>query len=340
VVQVVLYNGRTREKERLEPLESGHVRMYSCGPTVYAPQHIGNMRSQLVPDVLKRLLLVLGFEVTHVVNITDVGHLTDDADAGEDKMEKAAAKTGDTAHDIATRYTQQWRRDRKALGCLEPDHLPRASEHIGDQIALAKTLEDKGFTYLIEDGLYYDVTKFPRYAEFGRLDLAGQVVGDRVGDVTGKRHPADFALWKLTPAGVTRQQEWDSPWGRGFPGWHAECSAMSSRYLGTQFDVHTGGVDHIKVHHTNEIAQSEAAFDVHPWVNVWMHNEFLVFGEEKMAKSMGNVLVLDDLVEAGFEPMAFRYFFLQAHYRQLQKFTDEAMAAAAKGYRRLVRVAA
>jgi cysteinyl-tRNA synthetase len=158
--------------------------------------------------------------------------------------------------------------------------------------------------------------------------------------VAGKRHPADFALWKRTPEGVQRQQEWDSPWGRGFPGWHAECSAMSSRYLGTQFDIHTGGVDHIKVHHTNEIAQSEAAFGVHPWVNIWMHNEFLVFGDEKMAKSTGNVLVLDDLIAAGFEPLAFRYFFLQAHYRQLQKFTDDAMAAAAKGYRRLLRVAA
>jgi cysteinyl-tRNA synthetase len=335
-----LYNTRTRRKEPLVPLEPGHVRMYSCGPTVYAPQHIGNLRSQLLPDLLRRLLQVLGYRVTHVVNITDVGHLTDDADAGDDKLERAAARTGQSAADIADHYTKQWARDRAAVGCSDPDVLCKATDHIADQIALASALEANGYTYLIADGLYFDVSRFPRYAEFGRLDLAGQETGERVGDVADKRHPADFALWKLTPTGVRRQQEWDSPWGRGFPGWHVECSAMSSRYLGQQFDVHTGGVDHIKVHHTNEIAQSECAWGVHPWVSVWLHNEFLLFGDEKMAKSVGNVLVLDDLVARGFEPLAFRYFFLQAHYRQIQNFTDEAMTAAATGYRRLVRLAA
>jgi cysteinyl-tRNA synthetase len=334
-----LYNTRTRKKERFESLQPGQVGMYSCGPTVYAPQHIGNLRSQLLPDVLRRLLRTMGYRVTHVVNITDVGHLTDDADAGEDKLEKAAALVGRSAVDIATHYTGQWQRDRAAVGCLEPEVLCKASEHIADQIALASALADRGYTYLIDDGLYFDVSRFPRYADFGRLDLAGQEVGARVGDVAGKRHPADFALWKLTPPGVKRQQEWESPWGRGFPGWHAECSAMSSRYLGHQFDIHTGGVDHIQVHHTNEIAQSECAFGVHPWVNVWLHNEFLLFGDEKMAKSTGNSLVLDDLVAAGHEPLAFRYFFLQAHYRQIQNFTDDAMLAATTGYRRLLRAA-
>jgi cysteinyl-tRNA synthetase len=191
-------------------------------------------------------------------------------------------------------------------------------------------------TYRIEDGLYFDVSKFPRYAELARLDLVQQLGGRRIEDVPGKRHPADFALWKLAKPGVRRQQEWDSPWGRGFPGWHIECSAMSTKYLGRQFDIHTGGVDHLPVHHTNELAQSETALDVHPWVNVWMHEEFLDFRGEKMSKSKGNVALLQDLVDQGVLPLAYRYFFLQAHYRKQQTFTDEAIVAADRGYRRLV----
>jgi len=336
VKPLVLYNTRTRSKEIFEPIEAGHARVYTCGPTVYAPQHIGNLRSQLLADLLKRALLAQGYRVTHVINITDVGHLTDDADAGEDKVERAAAERGETAAEIAAEYTEQWLRDRARVGCLAPEVLCRATEHVADQIALIEVLEHKGFSYRIDDGIYFDTSKFPRYAEFARLDLDAQIGAGRIGDVPGKRNPADFALWKFAASGVRRQQEWDSPWGRGFPGWHIECSAMSRRYLGNQFDIHTGGVDHIGVHHTNEIAQSECADGVHPWVRFWLHGEFLDFRGEKMSKSTGNLCVLDDLIDRGIAPLAFRYFSLQAHYRQQQTFTDEAIEAAATGYDRLV----
>ena len=214
--------------------------------------------------------------------------------------------------------------------------LCKASEHIAEQIEMIRTLEEKGVTYRIADGLYFDVAKFPRYAELARLDLAQQLGGDRIGEVEGKRHPADFALWKFAKPGVKRQQEWDSPWGRGFPGWHIECSAMGTKYLGRRFDIHTGGVDHLPVHHTNEVAQSEVALDVHPWVNVWMHEDWLVFGGEKMAKSLGNVALLQDLVDQGLLPLSLRYFLLQAHYRKQQGYSNEAMRGADRGYRRLL----
>ncbi len=335
-LELRFYDTRTRRKQPFTPLEPGHARVYSCGPTVYAPQHLGNLRSQLFADLVKRALLHAGLRVTHVINVTDVGHLTDDADAGEDKMELAAAKRGVRAADIAAEYTAQWHRDRARVGCLEPEVLCHATDHIAEQIDLARRLEANGYTYEIDDGLYFDTSKFDRYAEFAGLDLAAQEGGARIGDVAGKRHPADFALWKFSPPGVRRQQEWDSPWGRGFPGWHLECSAMAVKYLGRRFDIHTGGIDHVSVHHTNEIAQSEGAYDVHPWVRFWMHCEFLIFEREKMAKSTGNVLLLDDLVESGLEPLAYRYFFLQGHYRQQQAYGDEAMQAAATGYRRLL----
>jgi cysteinyl-tRNA synthetase len=331
-----LYNSRTRRQERFEPLEPGHARVYSCGPTVYSPQHIGNLRPYLFADLLRRALSLEGLRVTHVVNITDVGHLTDDADAGEDKMELAARRSGRRASEIAEEITAQWLADRRRLNVADPDVLCRASEHIAEQIEMIRSLEAKGVTYRIEDGLYFDVSKFPRYAELARLDLAQQLGVRRIGDVPGKRHPADFALWKFAKPGVRRQQEWDSPWGRGFPGWHIECSAMSTKYLGRQFDIHTGGIDHLPVHHTNEIAQSETALGVHPWVTVWMHEEFLDFRGEKMSKSKGNVYLLQDLVEQGILPLSYRYFFLQAHYRKQQTFTDEAIAAADRGYRRLI----
>ncbi len=337
---LLLYNTRTRRKQAFQPLEPGHARVYSCGPTVYMPQHLGNLRAYLYADLLRRALLHQGLGVTHVINITDVGHLSSDADAGEDKVEVAAARERRTAREITRKYTEQWKRDLQRLNCLDADVYCLASEHVAEQIAMAKTLEDKGYSYRIADGIYFDTSKFPRYAEFAGLDLAGQEAGSRIGDVEGKRRPADFALWKFAAEGVVRQQEWDSPWGRGFPGWHLECSAMSTRYLGKTFDIHTGGIDHVPVHHTNEVAQSECALDVHPWVQVWMHNEFIDFRGEKMSKSTGNVALLDDLVERGFEPLAYRYFFLQAHYRQQQTYTDEAMQAAATGYDRLVAQAA
>ena len=337
MVELVLFNSLTRRKEVFEPLEPGHARVYTCGPTVYSRQHIGNLRSVLFADLLVRALRFVGLRVTHVINVTDVGHLTDDADLGEDKMERAAARTGRLARDIAQEYTELWLRDRRLLNIRDPDVLCRATEHIPQQIAMIRALEEKGYTYRIEgDGLYFETSKFPRYAELARLDLAAQREGARIGEVAGKRNPADFALWKLAPPGVRRQQEWDSPWGRGFPGWHIECSAMSTEYLGRCFDIHTGGVEHLPVHHTNELAQSECALDVHPWVQVWMHHDWILFRGEKIAKSTGNVLVLEDLVEQGLEPLAYRYFLLQAHYRQQQLYTDEAMAAAATGYRRLL----
>jgi cysteinyl-tRNA synthetase len=255
-------------------------------------------------------------------------------------MERAAAEQGASAQQIAEQYTQQWLCDRERVGCLAPEVLCRATEHIGEQIELVADLERKGFTYRIQDGIYFDTSKFPRYTEFARLDLEGQESGARISDVPDKRNAADFALWKFPASDVRRQQEWDSPWGRGFPGWHIECSAMSAKYLGHTFDIHTGGVDHIGVHHTNEIAQSECAYDVHPWVRFWLHGEFLDFRGEKMSKSKGNICVLDDLIEKGVLPLALRYFFLQAHYRQQQTFTDEAIEAAAKGYDRLVAQAA
>ncbi|MDJ0868934.1 MAG: cysteine--tRNA ligase [Myxococcota bacterium] len=335
-----LYNTLSRRKEAFEPLEPGHVRIYSCGPTVYSAQHIGNLRPYLFADLLRRTLEYEGYRVTHVINITDVGHLTDDADAGEDKMEVAARQSGRRAGEIAAEFERQWKEDCRRVGCLPAHHYPRASEHIPEQIEMARALEAGGYTYRIDDGLYFDVSRFPRYAELARLDLEGQEGGARIGDVQGKRNAADFAVWKFAAPGVKRQQEWDSPWGRGFPGWHLECSAMSVEYLGTTFDIHTGGVDHIPVHHSNEIAQSECALGVHPWVHVWMHEEFLDFRGEKMSKSKGNIYVLDDLVAQGVEPLAYRYFFLQAHYRQQQTFTDEALAAAATGHDRLVALAA
>ncbi|MAG30791.1 MAG: cysteine--tRNA ligase [Deltaproteobacteria bacterium] len=341
---IEFYDTRTRCRRIFEPLEPGRVGMYSCGPTVYAPPHIGNLRSRLFSDLLKRFLQSEGFEVTHVINITDVGHLVSDADEGEDKIEAAARREGKSALEIAEHFTQLWRDDGAAVNCQPPEHNPKATEHIPEQIELARKLEVGGYLYRIEDGLYFDTSRFPPYAELAGLALAGQAEGARVGVTEGKRNPADFAVWKFAEAGVSRLQEWDSPWGRGFPGWHLECSAMSVRYLGPRFDIHTGGVDLATVHHTNELAQSECGFGVHPWVSFWMHNEFLDLrgsdGSEKMSKSKGNVKTLSDLVARGIDPLAFRYFCLQAHYRQQQTFTDEAIGAAAKGFKRLQTVAA
>jgi cysteinyl-tRNA synthetase len=334
--QLRLYDTRTRSVRTFAPLDPPRVGIYTCGPTVYAPQHLGNMRSQLVPDLLRRVVIAAGYDVTYVTNITDVGHLVSDADEGEDKLERAAASAGRTAAEIAAHWTEQWARDRSRLGCLEPDVLPRAAAHVDEQIALIRVLEARGHTYVIPDGVYFDISTFPRYADFAGLDLDELSTTGRVEAVADKRHPADFALWKRTAPGVVRQQEWDAPWGRGFPGWHIECSAMATRYLGTRFDIHTGGVDHVRVHHTNEVAQSECALDVHPWVGWWVHTEFLDLGGAKISKSAGDVLLVDTLVARGIEPLAFRYFTFQTHYRQQQAFTFEAVEAAGVALRRLV----
>ena len=330
-----VFNTASRSVETVETRHPGEARIYTCGPTVYAPQHVGNMRSQLFADLLRRTLAASGLNVVHVINITDVGHLTDDASEGEDKLEVAAARSGDSALDIAAKYTAQWLDDRRRLGCLEPDVLCKATDHIAEQIDMIQRLEAGGYTYRIDDGIYFDVARFPEYGRFAGLRLDEQASAGRVGNVEDKRHPADFALWKFSPAGVKRQQEWASPWGVGFPGWHIECSAMATRYLGEQFDIHTGGVDHIAVHHTNEIAQSECALGVHPWVRYWVHHEFLNLANAKMSKSEGSDLVVDNLVTQGFDPAAFRYFFLQAQYRAQQELSVEAMQAAANALDRL-----
>lgn len=335
IAPIHLYDTRRRAVVPFEPVHEGKAGIYTCGPTVYGPQHLGNMRSQLLPDLLRRVLGVAGYDVTFVTNITDVGHLVSDADEGDDKVEAAAARSGETVEQITGRWTEQWATDRRRLGCLEPNQVPKASEHIAGQIEMVQVLEAKGHTYRIDDGIYFDVSTFPRYAEFAGLTLDDLEATGRVENVTDKRHPADFALWKLTPPGVHRLQEWDSPWGRGFPGWHIECSVMATEALGSPIDIHTGGVDHIRVHHTNEVAQSECALDLHPWVGIWMHNEFLDLGGEKMSKSKGHVLTVGSLVERGLDPLAFRYVFLQAHYRQQQAFTFELAEAANTALRRL-----
>ena len=331
-----LYDTRRRAVSEFEPLVDGKVGIYTCGPTVYAPQHLGNMRSQLTPDLLRRYLDAAGYDVTYITNITDVGHLTDDADDGDDKVEAAAKREGRTAAEITAFFTEQWSTDRIRLGCLEPDVLPRAAAHVPEQIEMVRTLEAQGHTYVIGDGVYFDVSTFPRYAEFAGIDLSALEATGRVEHIADKRQPADFALWKLSPPGVTRLQEWDSPWGVGFPGWHIECSAMATKYLGDRFDIHTGGVDHVRVHHTNEVAQSECALGVYPWVGWWVHTEFLDLGGEKISKSKGHVLLVDGLVAQGIDPLAFRYYFLSGHYRQQQSFSFEAVRAAGTALRRII----
>jgi len=340
-----LYNTLTRNVDEFRPADPAEVKLYTCGLTVYNFAHIGNLRTYVFEDVLKRALRWCGFGVKHVMNITDVGHLTDDADAGEDKMEKGAAREGKTAWQIAAYYQQAFERDLDRLGILPPDVWCKATDHIAEQIDLVGKLEEKGYTYEIPgDGVYFDTGKFPNYGKLARLDIAGLQAGARVEMVQGKRQPTDFALWKFSPAGARRQMEWDSPWGKGFPGWHIECSAMAMAHLGERLDIHCGGVDYVPVHHTNEIAQAEAALG-HEWCRWWLHGAWLVIpkgdaerGEgEKMSKSSGEFLTLQLLVDKGYDPLAYRYFLLGAHYRQQLAFTWDALDQAAAGYRNLKR---
>ncbi len=338
-----VYNSLTRKKDLFEPLLPGKVSLYTCGPTVYNFAHIGNLRTYVFEDVLKRVLVTCGYEVRHVMNVTDVGHLVSDADEGEDKMALGARREGKSAGEIAEFYWQAFRKDMRRLNLLEPDVWCKATEHIAEQIELVRQLQKKGVTYVIDgDGVYFDTAKLPDYGKLARLNLEGLRAGARVEMAAGKRNPTDFALWKFSPTDRQRLMEWDSPWGVGFPGWHIECSAMAIKYLGERMDIHCGGVDHISLHHTNEIAQAETALG-HKWVNWWMHGEFLTFpkgetGEEaRMSKSSGEFLTLDRLIERGFEPMAYRYFCLNAHYRQQLAFTWEGLSAAASAYARLKR---
>jgi len=345
-----LFNTLTRKKEIFKPIKNKSVGVYTCGPTVYWYQHIGNLRSYVFSDILKRVLLYNDYKVKHVMNVTDVGHLTSDADEGEDKMEKAAQKEHKNAKEIADYYWSIFRQDFKKLNIVEPDIWPKASEHIEEQIELIKKLERKRFTYKTSDGIYFDTSKLKNYGEMANMKNQKLEAGKRI-NLGEKKNITDFALWKFslsTSSGQEkRQQEWQSPWGIGFPGWHLECSAMSLKYLGNAFkngnfygersrtiDIHTGGIDHIPIHHTNEIAQSETATGKR-FVNFWLHGEFLNFGGEKISKSKGGLFTLSELEEKRFKPLAYRYLLLTAHYRTPLNFSLQALQEAQNGYERM-----
>lgn len=331
-MNLYLHNSLTRKKEEFQPILPGQVGLYTCGPTVYNYAHIGNLRTYIFEDILKRVLLYNDYHVKHVMNITDVGHLTGDRDMGEDKMEKGARREGKTAWEIAEYYTQAFKNDITRLNILEPTIWVKATDTIDDQIALIKLLEDKSFTYQTSDGIYFDTSKFKDYNKLSHQDIESLQEGARVERNPEKRNPTDFALWKFTPETLNRQMEWDSPWGMGFPGWHLECSAMSMKYLGEQLDIHCGGTDHIDVHHTNEIAQSEAATGK-PFFNFWVHGAFLIIaGGKKMAKSEDNYLTLENaLLTEGFNPLVYRFAAFQTHYRKPMEYSDESILAARNG---------
>ena len=311
--------------------------MYSCGPTVYDYQHIGNLRTYLFADTLKRVLAYKGYNVRHIVNITDVGHLTSDEDIGPDKMELAASRQGTRAAALAEHYTQAFKRDLDHLQILSPTLWPKATAHVPQMISFARQLQELGHCYQLASGLYFDTTTDPTYGALARLNLLGQLAGARVDVADGKRHPSDFAMWRTATATAKRELEWPSPWGPGAPGWHLECSVMSIEHLGNHFDIHTGGVDHIPVHHVNEIAQSQAYLaDRRPWVPWWLHGEFLSLGGAKISKSAGETILLDDLSSRGYHPLTYRYFLLQTHYRQQAQFSWDALEAAQTGHRRLI----
>jgi cysteinyl-tRNA synthetase len=320
---IKLYNTLKRKKEIFKPLKEKIVGLYTCGPTVYWFAHIGNLRTYIFEDLLKRVLEYNDYKVKHVMNITDVGHLTSDADTGEDKMEKGAKREGKTAWEIAKFYTEIFQSDLKKLNIKPPDIWIKATDTIQEQIELIKILEKKGFTYKIADGIYFDTSKLKTYGRLWPKKIKIKS-GARIEMVPGKKNPTDFALWKFSPMGVKRQMEWESPWGVGFPGWHTECVVMSSKYLGIPFDIHCGGIDHILIHHTNEIAQAEAAFGKN-LANYWMHGEFLTLEGGKMAKSDGNILTAQTLIDKGFNPLAYRYLCLTAHYRSKLSFSWKAM---------------
>jgi cysteinyl-tRNA synthetase len=332
MMKLHLYNSLLRRKEELKPVQPGKVGLYTCGPTVYNFAHIGNLRTYIFEDILKRVLQYNGYRVKHVMNITDVGHLTGDRDMGEDKMEKGALREGRTAWEIAEFYTLEFKKDIENLNILPPDTWVKATDTIDDQIALIETLEEKGYTYRTDDGVYFDTAKFKDYTKLSHQKLESLREGARVEKNPQKRNSTDFALWKFSPQGVQRQMEWDSPWGIGFPGWHIECSAMSMKYLGDQLDIHCGGSDHIDVHHTNEIAQSEAATGK-SFFNSWMHGAFLIIaGGKKMAKSEGNFLTLDHaFIKAGIHPLVYRFAAFQTHYRKPMEYSDESVQAARNG---------
>jgi len=330
---VRLFDTYTRNIRDFTPLHGNEAGLYTCGPTVYDYAHIGNLRTYLFEDILRRTLQFNGYQVKHVMNITDVGHLVSDSDEGEDKMEKGSRRTGKSAWEIAEYYTEAFRLDLARLNIQEPTIWCKATDHIQEQIEFIKCIEEKGYTYQTSDGVYFDTMKLSDYGYLARLDIEGLQSGARI-DMGEKHHATDFALWKFSPIDRQRQMEWDSPWGKGFPGWHIECSAMSAKYLGSFFDIHCGGEDHISVHHTNEIAQTEACYGSR-LANFWMHGYFLQIDESKMAKSAGEFLRVQTLIDKGYDPLAYRFFALSAHYRAKLNFTWEGLDAAAKSFERL-----
>jgi cysteinyl-tRNA synthetase len=333
-MDVQIYSTQARRKEVFRPIEAGKVGMYHCGPTVYDRAHIGNLRTYIMADLIRRTFAYLGYEVRQVMNVTDVGHLTSDADEGEDRMLVGARRAGRDPWEIADHFTRLFFQDAAALNILRPHVVCKATEHIPEMIDLVERLQTLGCTYEINDGVYFDVSRFPGYGRLSGQTLDEMVAGVRVQVNPEKRHPADFALWrKATPDHI---MQWDSPWGSGYPGWHIECSAMSMEYLGETLDIHTGGEDHIAIHHENEIAQSEAVTGK-PFANYWMHGRFLRWNkdDQRMSKSSGQFLVVSDLVERGFDPLAFRYYCLTASYRVPLTFSWAGLESAADGLYRL-----
>ena len=325
-----LWNTMGREMQEFVPIQPGRVGLYCCGPTVYDYAHIGNLRTYLFEDILRRTLEYFGYTVRHVMNVTDVGHLTGDTDEGEDKMLKGAREKGKTVWEIAEFYTKAFFRDFDLLRCLPPTVICRATEHIQDMIDLIARIEAKGFTYIAGGNVYFDISRFPGYGKLALLDQQDLKAGARIAVDAGKKNPRDFVLWFTKSKFEHQSMLWDSPWGRGYPGWHIECSAMSMKYLGEHFDIHCGGADHPPVHHTNEIAQSEAATGAR-WVDYWLHGEWLLMEKEKMAKSAGNFTTLTTLTEKGYHPLDYRYFCLGAHYRTQLAFGWEALDGARAG---------
>lgn len=335
-MELKLYNSLHNRKETFTPITENQVGLYTCGPTVYNYAHIGNLRTYIFEDVLKRVLQYNGYNVNHVMNITDVGHLTDDGDMGEDKLEARAQKSGRSAWELAEFYTRAFKDDMRRLNILEPTLWCKATDTIAEQITLIALLEQKGYTYRTCDGLYFDTAQFPEYNKLSHQDLDALKEGARVAVNDEKRNPTDFALWKYSGVGIKRQMEWNSPWGMGFPGWHTECAAMSLKYLPQALDIHCGGVDHIAVHHTNEIAQAESATD-QPFFNYWLHGAFLnIQGGKKMAKSEGNFLTVENaLLKRDLNPLVYRFGAFQSHYRKPMEYSEESMQGAKAGFAHL-----
>ena len=321
---IKLYNSLSRRLEELKPITEGLVKMYTCGPTVYYYPHIGNMRAYIFMDTLRRVIKYNGYNIQGVMNITDVGHLTDDGDNGEDKMEKMAKKTQKSPYEIAKFYTEIFFSDLEKLMVDVPEHITKATEYIPQMIKFVQKLEEKGYTYIIDDGVYFDVSKFSGYGQLSNKDMDTVGVA-RVEENSQKRHPFDFALWKFVPD--EHIMKWDSPWGIGCPGWHIECSAMSGDILGDKFDIHTGGIDHKSIHHENEIAQNDCAFG-HQVVNSWLHNEFVLVDGGKMSKSLNNIYTISQLDEMGYEPLAYKFFCLNTNYTKKINFTFDGLKAA------------